>query len=210
MQRWQRTSPVSAMRIWLFFFALAIPVVPLARAAEHQPLNIESRLELFVDRFLIDRLEGTRLELHRPRPAGVVIRPDTPWEKNARYADPPYGWGRLVIKDADRYVMYYQVVSQINYAESLDGIHWKKPILGLIEVQGNRNNNGGGHPNLQWKRRNTGGGGGGGKGAADGAKGECWKCKADKRKNFDHSPAQCWTLHPELLPEKFRKKKTKT
>lgn len=142
MQRWQRTSPVSAMRIWLFFFALAIPVVPLARAAEHQPLNIESRLELFVDRFLIDRLEGTRLELHRPRPAGVVIRPDTPWEKNARYADPPYGWGRLVIKDADRYVMYYQVVSQINYAESLDGIHWKKPILGLIQVQGNRNNNG--------------------------------------------------------------------
>jgi hypothetical protein len=27
------------------------------------------------------------------------------------------------------------------YAESVDGIHWEKPELGLVEVQGSRRNN---------------------------------------------------------------------
>lgn len=43
-------------------------------------LTLNSRRELFVDRFLIDRLENTRLVLHEPVPAGVAIRIDKPWE----------------------------------------------------------------------------------------------------------------------------------
>ena len=42
--------------------------------------DIGSRRELFVDRYLVDRLEGARLELARPRPAGVALKYDKPWE----------------------------------------------------------------------------------------------------------------------------------
>ncbi|MBP60980.1 MAG: hypothetical protein CMJ62_05585, partial [Planctomycetaceae bacterium] len=130
------------IKIWLLALGLATPLVAPAGAAEHGILDIGSRLELFVDRYLVDRLEGARLKMHQPQPAEVVIQPDTPWELNPEHAERTYGWGRLVIKDEDRYVMYYQVVGQVNYAESRDGIHWTKPLLGLIEVRGNKHNNG--------------------------------------------------------------------
>ena len=40
--------------------------------------EIGSRRELFVDRFLIDHLEGVDLELHEPRPADVASRSTVP------------------------------------------------------------------------------------------------------------------------------------
>ncbi len=36
-------------------------------------LDIGSRLELFVDDYLIESLEGVRLKLHEPRSAGKVL-----------------------------------------------------------------------------------------------------------------------------------------
>ena len=44
------------------------------------PREISNRLELFVDRFLIDRLTDCRLQLAKPRYAGVALRFDAPWE----------------------------------------------------------------------------------------------------------------------------------
>src|SRR5688572_12071213 len=38
-----------------------------------QPLDIGSRLELFVDRHLIDKMDGVALRLHRPMDAGVAF-----------------------------------------------------------------------------------------------------------------------------------------
>ncbi len=52
-----------------------------------------------------------------------------------------------VLKDSDRYRMYYccwpaiELPEQVCYAESLDGIHWVKPDLGLVEWQGSKRNN---------------------------------------------------------------------
>src|SRR5690349_3531416 len=44
-------------------------------------IDIASRRELFVDRFLIDRLTGTAaLQLHRPVDCGHVLEFDRPWE----------------------------------------------------------------------------------------------------------------------------------
>src|SRR5688500_3087991 len=42
--------------------------------------DIASRLELFVDRYLIDRTQGVALRLHRPVDAGVALKFDRPWE----------------------------------------------------------------------------------------------------------------------------------
>ena len=70
------------MRTLLLSFSLLLSLAALsAKPRESQePLNIGSRLELFVDRYLVDRLEGTRLLLHEPRPAGVALKVDRPWK----------------------------------------------------------------------------------------------------------------------------------
>jgi hypothetical protein len=107
-------------------------------------VDIGSRRELFVDHYLIDTLNGTRLELNRPRDEGLVVRFDNPWELNfCGYC--------TVIKDGETYRLYYRGLPKVNndgpddvvtcYAESKDGIHWKKPDLGLFEIQGTKQNN---------------------------------------------------------------------
>ena len=70
------------MRKALLVFSL---LLSLAAASANPPetteaLDIGSRLELFVDDYLVDELVGTRLVLHHPRPAEVVLRFDRPWE----------------------------------------------------------------------------------------------------------------------------------
>jgi hypothetical protein len=64
--------------------------------------KIGSRLELFVDHHLIERLAGeVELKLHRPVPREVVLVTDRPWEGNtcAYYT---------VFQDGDVYRMYYR------------------------------------------------------------------------------------------------------
>ena len=45
-----------------------------------EPIDIASRRELLVDHHLIERLDGVRLELHRPVRREVVFRTDAAWE----------------------------------------------------------------------------------------------------------------------------------
>ena len=103
--------------------------------------SIGSRRELFVDHALIERLDGARLELGRPRPAGVTIAYDKPWEGE-------FSFYTTVIADGDKFRMYYRGASPepgyryaICYAESRDGMHWTKPELGLISIAGSKANN---------------------------------------------------------------------
>ncbi len=117
------------------------------QASENNAINIGSRLELFVDDFLIDRMDGTNLTMHHPQRAGVAITLDKPWEGIVS------GYF-TVIHDGDKYRMYYRGRPNIAradgskeaqevtcYAESLDGIKWTKPSLGLFEINGSRDNN---------------------------------------------------------------------
>ena len=110
-----------------------------------QPLEIGSRLELFVDDWLIDRMSGgVSLKLHTPEQRDTVLRFDKPWEGR---------WSGYVsvIKDDDRYRMYYRAGLQerpriddpesICTAESTDGIHWTKPELDLYESEGTKQTN---------------------------------------------------------------------
>ncbi|MCH2212081.1 MAG: hypothetical protein MK110_12325 [Fuerstiella sp.] len=102
-------------------------------------VDIGSRRELFVDHFLIDRLNGTHLKLHEPQLAPPMTEPADKLE----YA--------TVIKDGDLFRLYTRdargatksgdVTEVTRYCESKDGIHWTKPVLGLHEVDGSRQNN---------------------------------------------------------------------
>ena len=108
------------------------------------PIPIGSRLELFVDRFLIEKMDGTRLQLHEPVPAGTAIPFDRPWEGS-------FSAFVTVLKDGGTYRMYYRGTPDAGgdssnlevtcYAESVDGKTWIKPELGFFEVRGTRKNN---------------------------------------------------------------------
>ena len=112
--------------------------------------DIGSRRELFVDSFLVQELKGgAELRQHHPVPQAVVMVFDQPWEGNATAYN-------AVFKDGDRYRMNYRAWNltvtpqgvepganpQITcYAESSDGIHWRRPDLGLHEFKGSKQNN---------------------------------------------------------------------
>ena len=112
---------------------LALPVVGFP-----QELPLGAERQLFVDRYLIDRLEGLELRLQQPRPEGIAIEYDQPWEDRLAFYT-------TVLKDGDIYRMYYRCrltrPRLTCYAESRDGIHWTKPHLGLVEVDGSTANN---------------------------------------------------------------------
>ena len=119
------------------------------------PLDIGNRLELFVDNALIDTLSGkASLRLHQPVAREAALITDRPWEGNM------CGGYKTYFRDGDLFRMYYQswrVVLQsdvskgeqlhsphgiqIGYLESDDGIHWRRPSLGLVEFQGSTDNN---------------------------------------------------------------------
>ena len=112
---------------------LAFPVVGIPQA-----LPLGSERQLFVDRYLIDRLEGLELRLQQPRPENIAIKYDQPWEDRLAFYT-------TVLKDGDTYRMYYRCrltrPRLTCYAESRDGIHWTKSHLGLVEVDGSTANN---------------------------------------------------------------------
>jgi hypothetical protein len=129
-----------------FTLVMAIWISPLP--AQNGIIDIGSRRELFVDDFLIASFNGTELMLHHPNPREVILVGDEPWEGTA--------CGYItVFRDEDRYRMYYKAYDtditsgkKINphglfvaYAESENGIDWKKPNLGLFEFDGSKKNN---------------------------------------------------------------------
>ncbi len=133
--------PILAVSLLSLTF-LSLNVSPAA-----DPVDVGSRLELFVDDYLIESKTGdVDLKLHKPTPGEVVLVTDKPWEGNtsAYYT---------VFQDGDIYRMYYRgshfdektrkaTHREVTcYAESRDGIHWEKPELGLFEFGGSKANN---------------------------------------------------------------------
>lgn len=123
---------------------LILAAFVFGQSTEQTPIALDSRLEIFVDRYCIEKLENAALVLHSPCPAEKAIQFDRDWE--GRYC----GYV-TVIKDTDVFRMYYrglpvsgkdgQNAEVTCYAESRDGIHWTKPDLGIYEIDGTRNNN---------------------------------------------------------------------
>lgn len=115
-----------------------------------QPVNIGGYRQLLVDDYIIASLQGKASKrLHQPVAKEVVIEHGAPWEGS-------YCNNHSIFKDGDLYRMYYAAVHYnvqqgkviddehgfyLCYAESEDGIHWRKPNLGLHEFRGSKNNN---------------------------------------------------------------------
>lgn len=132
-------------RLWLFS-SMMFFCVGLVHAEPPKPLDLGTRLELFVDDYLVEEAEHVTWSLQRPTPREVVLVTDQPWEGNtcAYYT---------IFQDGDLYRMYYRgshydtaqkksAHREVTcYAESRDGIHWEKPHLRLFEFEGSRENN---------------------------------------------------------------------
>ena len=100
-------------------------------------MQLESRLELFIDYHLIDRIDGLKLRMHRPQQAPLSPLPLS-------------GYYMTVIKDGDLYRAYYRDHARRSrtfrddgpppeitcYAESQDGHVWTHPQLGIPGVEG--------------------------------------------------------------------------
>ena len=132
-------TKVLAFSLASLLFSLVLETGLAEPPPTRECLDIGSRLELFVDYRLIGQLRGTRLQLHEPRSGGVAIEYDQSWEDW-------YSFYTTVLKGGDTYRMYYRcglgsAQSYTCYAESRDGIRWSRPSLGLVEFEGNRENN---------------------------------------------------------------------
>jgi len=155
-----RRHTVICLAATLLILLLGTPrTVAVWGAEDGDVVEIGSRRELFVDRALVEGMEGSvSLRLHAPTRREVAIKYDKPWEGNASgYA--------TVFRDGDIYRMYYrghryliddkplrQAQSEVVcYAESTDGISWVKPNLGLFDWPPTRDNSGIKENNIMWR-----------------------------------------------------------
>jgi hypothetical protein len=117
----------------------------LGQKSDGKILDLGTGREIFVDNYLIEKLEGTRLMLKQPVDKGVMFVYDKPWETYA----PAYV---TILKDGDLYRAYYRAGKREGlraytndewtcYAESKNGVDWVKPDLGLFEFHGSKANN---------------------------------------------------------------------
>ena len=111
--------------------------------ADADLIELGNRRELFVDDYLIERMENVQLRLHEPVARNVSIEHDAPWEGNTS------GY-HTIFKDGQLFRAYYRgshyeanapYKPVVCYAESCDGIEWHKPELGLVSHKGSTRNN---------------------------------------------------------------------
>ena len=80
--------------------------------------------------------QGVTLEVHTPAvEPQAVIAPDKPWEQNH-----VSGYSTF-LEEGGTYRCWYETGNHLCYAESDDGISWRKPNLGQVELDGSRENN---------------------------------------------------------------------
>lgn len=120
------------------------------KQASDKVINIHSDLQLFIDKYIVDKAsESICFQMHRPILKELVLENNKPWEGSG------CGFYSL-FQDGDLYRLYYSawnftiVPGKVTddshpyflcYAESNDGINWRKPELNLVEFQGSKKNN---------------------------------------------------------------------
>ncbi|MCH2129735.1 MAG: hypothetical protein MK179_11355 [Pirellulaceae bacterium] len=134
-----------------WFLGLVMGSLFLA-GATGSPLQVGSDKQLFFDDRFIAESDNVKIVMNQPRKLGPVLKPDRRWE------DFRFTSYFTVLQEGDLCRMYYSCFSEdqwnfaeaavtwrdyafLCYAESNDGIHWRKPNLGIVEYNGSKDNN---------------------------------------------------------------------
>jgi hypothetical protein len=108
-------------------------------------LQVGSEKQLFIDDLFFEAATNVTLKLHPARKTGEKnLEREHPWESAT------LNWFN-VLQEGDKYRMWYECYdvdgwptaddTSFCYAESTDGLHWKRPQLGLFSYKGSTNNN---------------------------------------------------------------------
>ena len=108
----------------------------LVSAATDGPIVVDQRKQLFLDDYLIASMTNVarRVQVAEKFKGNPVIWKTEPWEEPFNVV---YG---SVIRDGDKYKIWYQSGPGVSYAESDDGITWVKPRLDLVVIDGQKTN----------------------------------------------------------------------
>jgi len=116
-----------------------------AAEAQDRVIHVRGRKQLFIDDRFIESSRGVELTMNTPRKTGeVLITADRPWEEGGALRGLCYT-NTSILKEDDLFRVWYDSLGedfrQIGYAESRDGIHFTKPSLGIVEIDGSKDNN---------------------------------------------------------------------
>ena len=97
---------------------------------------LDKTKQLFLDDYLIVSKDNVVRKMHPAvkRPDNPIMRPTEPWEGNAVLI---FG---SVIREGDKYRMWYMGGGGLAYAESTDGLNWVRPIFDFVKVDGRKTN----------------------------------------------------------------------
>jgi len=142
-------------------YGFCLLILPIAVSAE-EPISLQSgQQQLFLDDYIIERVDGLKRAIHQPEDIveNPVIVPEHPWEHRR------IPFGSVIWFPAERRFKCWYLAMNIYdsrpgfrgyrkehhvpiheaaficYAESPDGIHWTKPELGIHEFRGSKKNN---------------------------------------------------------------------
>ena len=145
-----RRAPTATHLIFLLIPCLISTHLELW-AGDSPALAIGSRKQLFIDHRFIESSEGIELVFNPPRQTGEkLVVADAPWEEGWHIGsynsvlkeEGPDGWRiRLWYDIREGNGMLGEGMLAVAYAESDDGIRFTKPVLGLVEWNGSKENN---------------------------------------------------------------------
>ncbi len=138
----------STSRRWIFKSAiinlLFFQLIEISAA----PIILDETKQLFLDDKIIESQQNIHRIIHpaKKHPENPILKPDSSWENKRCFI---YG---SVIKEKKQFRMWYytsikerpalnlESTTGVAYAESQDGIHWKKPDLNFIKIDGKQTN----------------------------------------------------------------------
>jgi len=141
------------MRRMIFSLVPLVVLCPLSGIANSSPagtvIDVGSKKQLFIDDWFVESRHGVRLTVNPPRKTrerNLVPGPDRPWEAVR------VGYPCTIMEDQGKFRMWYDAMNDrqpedrlpyrtVCYAESDDGIRWRKPVVGAYEFRGSRQNN---------------------------------------------------------------------
>jgi hypothetical protein len=101
------------------------------------PVRLEpGNKQLFLDDGVLSESKGIRRALHQPTKFGAVLRADKPWEGTIQTRTGP-SWN----PDKKVWMLWYFGTGGTAYVTSRDGIHWEKPVLGIVDYHGSKETN---------------------------------------------------------------------